>query len=484
MKVPYSWLAEWVDVPWDGARAGLAPDHGRLRARGARAGGAAVHAGRRRRDRLGRAAPASRQAAGVPRLDGAGRRASADRLWCAQRARGAEDRAGHGRREACPATWRSRRRSCAASSRTGMLCSAKELGLAETSSRHLELPGGCAAGPPLREYLELDDFVLELNVTPNRGDAMSMLGIAREVAALTGKKLTSARRRRQRTHRGRRHCDRARAPSCRRRTSIRTASRDRSCDSTPGCMPDLRGLRHSRRRQPGRHAPVLRERLRRAGVRSISPVVDVTNYVMLELGQPMHAYDLAKLQGEIRVAWRARASRSRCSTARRSRPRPDVLLITDEEGPVGLAGIMGGERTAVSAETTDVFFEVAYFSPAGHRRPRAPLGLADRCRPTLRARRRSDTAAACDGAGAGAVAVDRRRHAGSGQCYAVGGAPAEARTGAAAPLATRAPARVSIRGRSRHEHAGSPADAASCRHRKVGWPRRPRIASISRSRPI
>jgi phenylalanyl-tRNA synthetase beta chain len=107
----------------------------------------------------------------------------------------------------------------------------------------------------------------------------------------------------------------------------------------------------------------MRERLRRAGVRSISPVVDVTNYVMLELGQPMHAYDLGKLDREIRVRFARAGETITLLDGKSVEMQPDVLLITDAAGPVGIAGIMGGERTAVSAETTDVFFEAAYFAP-------------------------------------------------------------------------------------------------------------------------
>jgi phenylalanyl-tRNA synthetase beta chain len=107
----------------------------------------------------------------------------------------------------------------------------------------------------------------------------------------------------------------------------------------------------------------IRERLRRAGVRSISPVVDVTNYVMLELGQPMHAYDFAKLRGEIRVRAAHAGEQITLLDGKTIDLTPDVLLITDKEGPVGLAGIMGGQRTAVSLDTTDVFFESAYFAP-------------------------------------------------------------------------------------------------------------------------
>jgi len=107
----------------------------------------------------------------------------------------------------------------------------------------------------------------------------------------------------------------------------------------------------------------MRERLRRAGVRSISPIVDVTNYIVLELGQPMHAYDLAKLRGEIRVRLASDGEPVALLDGRTVQADPDVLLIADRDGPVGLAGIMGGERTSVTPETTDVFFEVAYFAP-------------------------------------------------------------------------------------------------------------------------
>ena len=129
-----------------------------------------------------------------------------------------------------------------------------------------------------------------------------------------------------------------------------------ACPKFVGCV--VRGVDN------GLATPVwLSERLRRAGVRSISPIVDVTNYVMLELGQPMHAYDLAKLRGDIRVRMAHAGESVTLLDGKTIEAAPDVLLITDAEGPVGLAGIMGGLRTSVSPETTDVFFEIAYFSP-------------------------------------------------------------------------------------------------------------------------
>lgn len=225
----------------------------------------------------------------------------------------------------------------------GMLCSAKELGLGDASSGILELPAGAPTGAPLREYLDLDDAVLGLNITPNRGDAMSIIGIAREVAALTGGNVDARLVRTQ--------------PPAKLRDSFAVhLEAPAACPKFVGCV--VRGVDNKAL------SPIwMRERLRRAGLRSISPVVDVTNYVMFELGQPMHAYDLARLEGEIRVRFARGQESITLLDGRAVDVQPDVLLIADARGPVGIAGVMGGERTAVSLETTDVFFEVAYFSP-------------------------------------------------------------------------------------------------------------------------
>jgi phenylalanyl-tRNA synthetase beta chain len=224
----------------------------------------------------------------------------------------------------------------------GMLASPRELGLGEGASGILELPADAPVGTPLREYLELDEAVLDLNVTPNRGDAMSVLGIAREVAALTGAALAGP-------------AISATVPAHREELPVRLEA-PAGCPRFAGCI--VRGI-------DNRAATPLwmRERLRRAGVRSISPVVDVTNYVMLELGQPMHAYDLDKLRGGIRARQAQPDERLTLLDGKELRTEPDMLLIADEAGAVGLAGIMGGLRTAVSAETRDVFLESAFFAP-------------------------------------------------------------------------------------------------------------------------
>ena len=243
----------------------------------------------------------------------------------------------------------------------GMLCSAKELGLAETSNGIVEFAADAPVGTSVRDYLELNDQVLELNVTANRGDAMSIIGVAREVAALAGKKLKEPQSpvagevRRELIGKTRDVAGSSPSALAGDRFPV-SLDAPAACPTFVGCV--IRGV-NNKATTPLR----IRERLRRAGVRSISPVVDVTNYVMLELGQPMHAYDLSKLKGEIRVRQAHAGERITLLDGRTIEASPDVLFITDQSGPIGLAGIMGGEGSSVSADTTDVFFEVAYFAP-------------------------------------------------------------------------------------------------------------------------
>jgi phenylalanyl-tRNA synthetase beta chain len=228
----------------------------------------------------------------------------------------------------------------------GMLCSAKELGLADTSEGIVEFPSNAPVGLDLRAYMLLDDEVLELNVTPNRGDAMSVLGIAREVAALTRKPL--------------------RADAVALSMKVAPGLKDTfpvKLTAPAGC-PKLvsrvvRGINNR-----GSSPMWLRERLRRAGLRAISPVVDVTNYVLLEFGQPMHAYDLGKLQGGLEARPATADEPITLLDGKEIRLTTDVLVIADSEGAVGMAGVMGGARTMCGAETVDVLFEAAFFAPA------------------------------------------------------------------------------------------------------------------------
>ena len=224
----------------------------------------------------------------------------------------------------------------------GMLCSARELGLADTSEGIVELSGDAPVGTDLRAYLELDDEIVELNVTPNRGDAMSVLGIAREVAALTRGNLKFAP---------------VSAPGTVKDTFPVTLSAKTACPKLVSRV--VRGIDNR-----GTSPQWLRERLRRAGLRAISPVVDVTNYVLLELGQPMHAYDLARLKGGLDARLATAGEKITLLDGKEVSLTADVLVIADAEGAVGMAGVMGGLRTACTETTVDVLFEGAFFSPA------------------------------------------------------------------------------------------------------------------------
>ena len=342
MKVPYSWLAEWTELPWEARELGS-----RLTMSGFE---------------LESLEPAAPPFTGVvvAEILAAERHPQADKLQVCRVSTGSgaplqivcgASNARAGLKSALavlgarlPGDVAIGAASLRGIESQGMLASARELGLAEASSGILELPADAPLGKSLREYLELDEPVLDVSVAPNRGDAMSVLGIAREVAALTGKPLTGPR---------------IEAPPRQSTASfpVRLAA-PQACPRFGGCV--VRGIDN---RMP---TPLfIRERLRRAGLRSITPVVDVTNYIMLELGQPMHAYDLGKLRGAITVRLAQAGESLTLLDGRSVTTETDVLLITDGEGPVGLAGIMGGERTAVMAETTDVLFESAYFAPAG-----------------------------------------------------------------------------------------------------------------------
>jgi len=225
----------------------------------------------------------------------------------------------------------------------GMLCSARELGLAEDASGLLELPADFEVGQSLTAALDLDDTLIEINLTPNRGDCMGVLGVAREAALLTGTSL--------------------RGPAL--QPVPAQSAETFPVELVPGAGCVRFAARVIRGVRPDAQSPMwMRERLRRAGLRPISAVVDVTNYVMLELGQPMHAYDLRELEGGI-VVRRARAGETlRLLDGRDVTLDESVLVIADHAKSLGLAGVMGGEHTGIGDDTTDVLLEVAYFQPA------------------------------------------------------------------------------------------------------------------------
>jgi len=222
----------------------------------------------------------------------------------------------------------------------GMLCSARELGLSADHSGLLELQG--KVGADARAALGLDERVFALKLTPNRADCLSVLGIAREVAALTGAPLESPRIEPVRAKSDARHPVRISAPEGCGRFAGRVIRNVNAKAPTPAWM---------------------RERLERAGQRSISALVDVTNYVMLELGRPLHVYDVDKLAGAIDVRWGRKGERVALLNEQTVEVDPSVLCITDESGVIGLGGIMGGESTKADEGTRHVFLESAFFWP-------------------------------------------------------------------------------------------------------------------------
>lgn len=225
----------------------------------------------------------------------------------------------------------------------GMLCSAQELGIADDAAGILELPADAPVGASLRDYLHLDDRLITLKLTPNRGDCLSLTGIAREVAALTGARLKRV------------DCSPVQAT---------IAGGHPVLDEAPEACPlycgrVLRGI------DPTVRTPAwMVERLLRSGLRPIHPVVDVTNYVLLELGQPMHAFDLARLHGSVRVRMARADEKLTLLSEQTIRLGTDCLVIADDHGPLALAGIMGGAASGVSAASRDIFLEAAHFTPA------------------------------------------------------------------------------------------------------------------------
>ena len=225
----------------------------------------------------------------------------------------------------------------------GMLCSARELGISEDHSGLWLLPADAPVGEDIRKYANLDDVVVDLNVTPNRGDALSLAGIAREVHAVTGAEL--------------------RLPECRPVAATCDEIRPVSIEAEDLCgryaSRVIRGL------NPKAQTPAwMRERLERLGQRSISALVDISNYVMLELGRPTHFFDLDKLQGGITVRWGREGESIQLLNDRVIELSPYYGVIADEAGAQAIAGIMGGSADSISDETTSLFIESAFFRQA------------------------------------------------------------------------------------------------------------------------
>ncbi len=225
----------------------------------------------------------------------------------------------------------------------GMICSASELGLEEeTSPGILVLPESAPVGTPFRDYMQLDDMTIEVDLTPNRGDCLSIKGLAREVGVLNRLPVHGP--------------DMTEVEATIDTTFPVVVDAPEQCPRYVGRV--IEGVKVDA------ETPLwMVERLRRSGVRSIDPVVDVTNYVMLELGQPLHAFDRDHLQGGITVRLAKDAERLTLLDGQEIALRPETLVIADERGPLAMAGIMGGENSGVSANTQTIFLESAFFAP-------------------------------------------------------------------------------------------------------------------------
>src|SRR3954451_6301064 len=224
----------------------------------------------------------------------------------------------------------------------GMLCSARELKLSDDHSGLLALDPAAPIGADVRQYLQLDDHVFTIKLTPNRADCLSVLGVAREVAALTGVPLTAPDIPTVPKKIGDTFPIKITATDGCGRFTARVIRNVNAAASTPDWM---------------------RVRLERAGQRSISALVDVTNYVMLELGRPLHVYDLDKLAGGIDVRFGRTGETVLLLNEQTVEVDPWVLCITDDSGVIGLGGIMGGESTKADEKTRHVFLESAFFWP-------------------------------------------------------------------------------------------------------------------------
>ncbi|MGE5769462.1 MAG: phenylalanine--tRNA ligase subunit beta [Betaproteobacteria bacterium] len=225
---------------------------------------------------------------------------------------------------------------------SGMLCSAKELGIADDASGLLVLPVDAPVGQPIRAYLDLDDNVFELKLTPNRADCLSLLGIAREVGAITGAP--------------------TRLPEVAEVPASIPDTRAVVLDA-PGPCPLYCGriVKNVDARAPS--PEWMKRRLERSGIRAISALVDITNYVMLELGQPLHAFDNTRLDGAVHARKARPGEKLLLLNEQTIAVDPDVLMIADDGKPLAMAGIMGGEESGITLETSELFLESAFFAP-------------------------------------------------------------------------------------------------------------------------
>lgn len=225
----------------------------------------------------------------------------------------------------------------------GMLCSARELGLGDEHEGVLDLDPSAPVGESFREWMNLDDRVIKFDLTPNRGDCFCVAGVARDIAAINRLPLNEPE-----------------ISDVADRTKTEFPVDVIAKDACPSFSSRVvSGIR------PDARTPMwMCEKLRRSGLRPIHPVVDVTNYVMLELGQPLHAFDLDIVHGGIRIRYAEENEKLTLLDGREISLDTDVVLVADHKRPLAIAGIMGGENSGVTEQTRNVLFEAAYWSPA------------------------------------------------------------------------------------------------------------------------
>ncbi|NID13899.1 phenylalanine--tRNA ligase subunit beta [Luteibacter yeojuensis] len=236
----------------------------------------------------------------------------------------------------------------------GMLCSAKELGIDADASGLLELPADAPVGKPLAEYLGLPDATIELKITPNRPDVLGLNGLAHDVAALFGSRVKPA----------------GSADAAVGSRLSRPVRLEAGADAPRYLGRVIEGVDATAR------SPLwLAERLRRSGIRPISAIVDITQYVMLELGHPLHAFDNDALSGAIRVRHADEGETLKLLDGNDAKLDPSFVVIADEARPLAVAGVMGGFESRVTDSTRDVFLEAAHFAPSAIMGRARKLGL-------------------------------------------------------------------------------------------------------------
>ncbi len=224
----------------------------------------------------------------------------------------------------------------------GMLCGASELGMEDQIDGLMELPSDADVGMDIRQYLALDDNIIDIDLTPNRGDCLSVLGTAREIGVLNKIDLSAINA----------------EPVSASIETVFPATVTAAQDCPRYACRVIEGV------NVNASTPLwMVEKLRRSGVRSIDPVVDVTNFVMLELGQPMHAFDLSTVEGQIEVRKASDKEKITLLDGQTLELDNDALVIADKAKPLALAGIMGGQDSGVSAQTANILLEAAFFEP-------------------------------------------------------------------------------------------------------------------------